>query len=411
MQDLIHLKSTDRWCAVTTFGFDIAFLEWLMPLLIGAAVILPDSTSVADPRRLLNTMLSCEATVLQATPGIWRGLLEAGKLPTTVRLALCGGDVLSPQLAVSFSEHSQAELWNLYGPTETTIWATAYRLDRWSDATPPPIGYPLKGTTVHVLDDNLCPIYSDTPGQLYIGGACVARGYWNAPDLTAARFIDSKFHESPGKLYRTGDMAKWNPDGSLQFLGRIDRQIKIRGYRVELDEIEIALRGAPGVVDAAVVARPSPSGDLVLLGYIVRDDHIPLPDLSSYLRVQLPGYMVPNIFTVVSSIPLTAHGKIDRHALPEPTPLREPALSEYVPPCSELERAVCSIWQDALDVERVGMTDDFFELGGHSLLATLIALRISRVTGIAITVADLLAHSTIAELMTVLTQHKPIRIS
>jgi acyl carrier protein len=296
-------------------------------------------------------------------------------------------------------------VWNMFGPTETTIWSTLQRVDAGVlDGVSVPIGRPIAGTVCRVLDaaGGLSPI--GVPGELFIGGVGVARGYLDRPELTAARFVADPFAEgSGGRLYRTGDLARWLPDGRLEFMGRLDFQVKVRGHRIELGEIESVLRGLAGVVDAVVVADGVADAGR-LLAYPIFEPGVALTvgELRAGLLARLPDYMVPSLFIPVESFPLTANRKIDRQALPRPDDAA-PVATAYVAPRSDVERVVAGIVGDTIGVDRVGVDDDFFELGGHSLNATGVLARIESTFGVRVELRAFFVAPTVADLAAFLT--------
>jgi acyl-CoA synthetase (AMP-forming)/AMP-acid ligase II len=273
------------------------------------------------------------------------------------------------------------ELWNLYGPTETTIWSTAERVLPGSDGVS--IGRPIANTQVYVLDRTGQPAGIGVPGEIWIGGAGVAIGYHRQPDLTAERFVPDRFSTKTGaRLYRTGDVGRWGTDGRLYHLGRSDHQVKVRGFRIELGEIERVLCEHPAVRQAVVIARDARPNDSKLIAYVVYQgaEEPTVSEVRGYLRRRLPDYMVPSIVVALTSVPMTPNGKVDRKALPDPFRNAERAAS-YEPPTSGLEQAIAGIWRDFLKVEQIGAQDNFFELGGHSLLSLRVARAIEKQTG------------------------------
>jgi amino acid adenylation domain-containing protein/non-ribosomal peptide synthase protein (TIGR01720 family) len=360
----------DRLLSVTTLSFDIAGLELYLPLIVGAQVEVISREMAADGFRLSERLKSSGATVMQATPATWRLLLDAGWDETGQVKALCGGETLAPELAGALLPRATS-LWNLYGPTETTIWSTLARMESAGGIAP--IGRPIANTQVYVLDEHLNPTPVGVPGELYIGGDGLARGYLNRPDLTAEKFVPNPFVAGGCRLYKTGDLARWQPSGNLEYLGRIDFQVKVHGFRIELGEIESALSQHPDVRQTVVVACEDHPGDKRLVAYIVprASAELPVGELRSALKTRLPDYMLPNAFVFLDQLPLTPNGKIDRKALPSPEPGAGLATA-YVAPRSELEQIISQVWAETLQVEKVGVNDNFFELGGHSLLVTRI---------------------------------------
>jgi amino acid adenylation domain-containing protein/FkbH-like protein len=363
----------DRLLAVTTLSFDIAGLELYLPLITGAEIILASREEAADGQLLLNLLRESKATVMQATPATWRLLIEAGWIGTPELKVLCGGEALPGELAAQLLPRC-AELWNMYGPTETTIWSSVYRVTGDVGSTAP-IGHPIANTTFYVLDAKLQPMPVGITGDLYIGGEGVARGYYRRPELTAERFVPDPFR--PGqRIYKTGDQAKYLADGNVQYLGRSDFQVKVRGYRIELGEIESVLAQAEGVQQTVVTVREDTPGDRRLVGYVVPQAgaNLTTVELQAGLRKHLPEYMVPAAIVQLQSLPLTPNGKVDRKALPAPEP--GAASESYVAPRNATEERVAAIWAEVLHLERVSVESDFFALGGHSLLAAQVISRL-----------------------------------
>jgi amino acid adenylation domain-containing protein len=369
MRERPGLTEADRLVAVTTLSFDIAVLELLLPLTVGATVVLASRETATDGERLRDLLRESQATVMQATPATWRLLVEAGWQGGSAFKVLVGGEALPREVAEELAKRA-GSVWNMYGPTETTVWSTCWKVE-----SPLPgsilIGAPIGNTETHVLDPQMQPVPTGAPGELWIGGDGVSLGYLNRPELTRERFVDDPFRRSPGaKLYRTGDLARWRPDGNLEALGRTDFQVKVRGYRIELGEIESLLARHDGVAQAAVVARPGPGGENRLVGYVVgRSGEAPSSaELRKMLRRELPDYMIPSIFVVLDAFPLTPNGKVDRRALPDPEDLHgEPAVAS-VPPRTPTEILLAEVWRELLGVSQVAVHDNFFDLGGHSLL-------------------------------------------
>jgi amino acid adenylation domain-containing protein len=407
MQEKLGLAPGDVMVAVTTLSFDIAALELLLPLAAGAEVVVAPREAAADGRRLAELLAASRATVMQATPSGWRLLLEAGWAGEPRLTALAGGEALPRDLAESLLERCAA-VWNLYGPTETAVWSVADRLaPPASPATPahpatvaaPAIGRPLANTTLRVVGPSgeLVPI--GVPGELLIGGLGVARGYRGRPPLTAERFAPDAWSEAPGaRAYATGDRVRWLADGRLEFLGRRDLQVKVRGYRIELQEIEEALRRHPEVGDAVVAARSDARGDMRLVAYLVGagGQALAAAELRRFAQSELPEYMVPSLWEQLDELPRTANGKVDRRALPEPQISRLSAQGSRVVPRSLAEESVAAIWGSVLGVASPGVHDDFFALGGHSLLATQLLSRLRDAFGVELPVSALFEAPTIA---------------
>jgi len=393
----------DRLMAVTTISFDIAGLELYLPLSAGAAVILAPKQVAGDGALLARALTDSGVTVMQATPSTWRMLLTAGWQGDPDLCILCGGEALPQDLAHELAPLGKA-LWNLYGPTETTIWSTRTTVDPEAGVH---IGKPIGNTQIYILDQNLRPVPAPVPGGLYIAGDGLARGYFQKPELTAERFLPNPFAKAPGaRMYWTGDLARWRPDGCIGYLGRADFQVKVRGFRIELGEIEAALNELPEVRESVVVAK-SLSGrpeDATLIAYVVFHEPRPVEALREHLRGSLPGYMVPAHFTTLDALPLTPNNKIDRNALPEPKIADESV--EFVAPRDETERALADIWSAVLHADRVGVKDDFFAMGGHSLLATQAVARVADAFEVEIPLYDFFAHPTVEGMAKLLAERR-----
>ncbi|MGW7435040.1 amino acid adenylation domain-containing protein [Streptomyces sp. NPDC054849] len=401
MRDRTAMTPDDRLLAVTTVGFDIAHLELFVPLISGATVVLADKELVHDPRELRRVVHDEGVTVVQATPSLWRGVVEgAPDVLARVRV-LVGGEALPAELAEALTAGSPS-VTNVYGPTETTIWSTAAELTRGATGAPP-IGRPIANTRLYVLDAALQPVPPGVPGELYIAGAGVARGYANRAALTAGRFVADPFGPPAERMYRTGDTVRWRAGGVLEFVGRADDQVKIRGFRIEPGEIETVLDAHPEVGSAVVVAREDRPGDKQLTAYFVPAGDAPptTAELKAYLRQYLPGYMVPAFFVVMDVFPLTPSGKVDRRVLPAPGAAAD-AHTPRIAPRDDTEAALAAIWADVLGrpVDEIGVSDDFFELGGHSVLSVQVVYRARR-AGWHIVPKDLFSHPTVERLATV----------
>jgi amino acid adenylation domain-containing protein len=389
------LTDQDILVSVTTLSFDIAGLELFLPLIVGARVIIADRETTLDGHRLGHLLERSGATVMQATPATWRLLLDSGWRGKRDLKILCGGEALSRELATALLGTS-GSLWNLYGPTETTIWSTVHEVR--DGAGPVPIGRPIANTQLYVLDRHGQPTPVGVPGELHIGGDGVARGYLKRPELTAARFLPDPFCGQAGaRMYRTGDLARYRPDGTLEYLGRMDDQVKIRGFRIELGEVEVALAQYPGLRQAVVVAGPDGSGVPRLAAYLTTGQAAPpsARDLRAFLADRLPEYMIPSTFTILSEFPLTPNGKVDRRRLPAPesAPLGE--RGSLVAPRTESERMVAQIWREVLQARAVGIDDNFFELGGHSLLLVQVQSRLRAALQRDISIVELFQHPTV----------------
>lgn len=406
MSQKLGVTSNDVFLAVTPITFDIAALELFLPLSVGARVIILRGEETRDGQRLIERFGTSGATVIQATPATWSMLLQAGWEGNKNLKILCGGEVLSRELAEELLTRSR-EVWNLYGPTETTIWSTAQKVR--SGNGPVSIGRPIENTRILILDkkSQLTPI--GIPGELYIGGEGVARGYVGRPDLTAARFQRNSFGWPGERLYKTGDIARWKPDGCLEYLGRDDHQVKIRGVRIELQEIESRLNQIPEVHQSVVLVIETTQGDKKLIGFLVpsEDQILNLENVRHNLRGYLPATMIPSEFVCLTKLPLTANGKIDRQALlgMRGRPSAHPVTNGS--PENDLQRQLIHIWERLLDVKGIGIDDHYFDLGGHSILALELFMEIENLTGIRLPLATLFKAPTIRQLVSILQSNQP----
>ncbi|HET8533208.1 MAG TPA: non-ribosomal peptide synthetase, partial [Methylomirabilota bacterium] len=384
----------DVLVAVTTLSFDIAGLELFLPLVTGGRVVIASRDVAADPAKLMGLLSDAGATIVQATPATWRMLIEAGWQSAPGMRVLCGGEALPADLAARL-QATGADVWNVYGPTETTIWSTAHRVSETGGSVP--IGRPIANTRTYVLDRAGEPVPIGVPGELYIGGAGVARGYLARPELTAERFVADRFGDDPaGSLYRTGDVVRYRPDGVIEFLGRVDHQVKVRGFRIELGEIEAVLARHPAVADAVVTAREDRPGDRYLAAYLRPVGSAPtVAELRGFLKEYLPDYMVPSTFTSLASFPLTPNGKVDRRRLPEPDEGRAVSRAPFLAPRGRLEAAIAATWREVLRLEQVGVDDNFFDLGGHSLLLVQVQAKLRGVLGRDIAIVEMFQYPTV----------------
>ena len=392
------LTADDRLLAVTTLSFDIAVLELQLPLVVGACVVIADADQVRDPRVLRALSDAEQVTVIQATPSLWRMLLDVDWQPPegSVRFqALIGGEPLPPALAERLLD-SGATLWNMYGPTETTVWSSCHRVLQADGVIP--IGRPIANTGFLVLDAAMRPLPVGVTGELYIGGAGVAQGYLNRPELTGERFVQIPgAGDATARWYRTGDLGRWRAEGVLECLGRADDQVKVRGYRIELGEIESNLARHEGVDRAVVVAREEAPGDVRIVAYVVPRG--PMPEASAlrqHLAAFLPGYMLPHRIVPLDVLPLLPNGKINRQALPAPQSAVAERSAATVPPRDELEKQVLAAMEQTLSLPGLGIHDDFFALGGHSLLAARLTARLGRELQLMLPMATLFEAPTVA---------------
>ena len=402
MKSCPGLMQEDILLAITTASFDIAALEFYLPLTVGARIVLASREAASDGERLQEALTASQATCMQATPTTWRMLISTGWKGSPNLKALCGGEALPRDLAEDLLRCVR-ELWNMYGPTETTIWSGVHRITL--EKGPVLIGRPIANTEFYVLDAHRQLVPVGVTGDLYIGGDGLALGYRNRPELTAEKFVSLSFTQEPGAaLYNTGDMARYHADGNVELLGRRDNQVKLRGFRVELGEVEASLCEHPAIQAAATVVREDPAGDQRLVAYVVLQPGSPArtEELRTFLRSKLPDYMLPARFEFLDTLPLTLNGKIDRRALPAPTTERLENELSYVAPRTELDKKLASIWAEVLQVEHIGLHDNFFDLGGHSLLAVKLVARIEKVFGQKVPVISIFQLPTIAEFATLL---------
>jgi amino acid adenylation domain-containing protein len=393
MREEPGISQGDRLLAVTTLCFDIAGLEMYLPLMCGARIEIAPRATTMDPVLLAAELRDAEITVMQATPATWRMLLDSGWEGKRNLKALCGGEAMPSDLAARLLQ-TGCDLWNLYGPTETTIWSTVFHVE----APPPgpiPIGKPIANTALFVLDERRQLVPVGVAGELYIGGDGLAHGYLRRQELTSERFIDSPFH--PGqRLYRTGDLVRRRNDGLIQYLGRMDQQVKVRGFRIELGEIEAAIAALPGVRQAVVVADGT-DGNTRLVAYLECGSPRPLvEDLRAELSRKLPEYMVPSGFICLDRLPLTPNGKIDRKALPKTG--WQPASASYLAPRNAAENEIAGLWRDLLKIDQVGANENFFDLGGHSLLVVRLQSRLRERFGCEVPLVLLFQNPTVASM-------------
>jgi amino acid adenylation domain-containing protein/non-ribosomal peptide synthase protein (TIGR01720 family) len=409
MQDEYELAAGDRILQKTPFSFDVSVWEFFWPLITGTTIVVAKPEGHKDGEYLARLIQDEQITTVHFVPSMLSAFLRTPNVGrcTSLKRVICSGEALPPELVKEFFRHFDAdrnasrrcELHNLYGPTEAAVDVTSWACTPENIGATVPIGRAIANTQMYVLDRDLKPVPHGVPGELFIGGVQVGRGYHERPELTAEKFIADPFRAEPdARLYRTGDLARCRPDGVLEFLGRLDDQVKIRGFRIELGEIQAQLLEQPQVREALVVARGEGS-DKRLVAYVVpreqSDDLALIETLKTALRQQLPDYMVPSAFVVLESFPLNANGKIDRKALPEPD---WQLGSTYVAPRNEAEETLAAIWAKLLKLQRVGVEDNFFAIGGDSILSIQAVSRANQ-AGIAITTRQLFEHQTVAGLV------------
>ncbi|MGC2332315.1 MAG: amino acid adenylation domain-containing protein [Candidatus Acidiferrales bacterium] len=389
------LSESDRLLAVTTLCFDIAGLEFYLPLTSGACVVIAPQAALTDGTRIAQLLRDARITVMQATPVTWRLLLDCGWRAAPGFKALCGGEALPRELADRLLG-AGAEVWNLYGPTETTIWSTIYRVEAQQGSVP--IGKPIRNTQIYILDEHRNLVPRGVPGEIYIAGDGLARGYLHRPELTAERFVQDPF-DPDGKMYRTGDLGRWLPDGNLECAGRLDHQIKLRGFRIDLGEIETALEKLPLVRQAVVIVREDTPNDQRLTAYVslYEREGTNSRTLRTALASGLPEYMLPSQWVFLNEFPLTPNRKVDRRALPAPENEEAPATLS-APPTAESEVRVAAIWQELLKHKNIGVNDNFFDLGGHSLLVVQLQNRLRKQLDCEISLVELFQRTTVSSI-------------
>ncbi|GAA1938257.1 hypothetical protein GCM10009837_75680 [Streptomyces durmitorensis] len=407
MQRRFPLSSADRMLFSTTVALDLANTELYLPLITGATMVVAGEETVDDMSAVAELMRRHEVTVVQATPAFWQTLAMREPHAANGLRIIIGGETVPVRLAKLLAKQA-AEVFHMYGPTETATWCTEARVRVGAGA---PIGLPVGNTQVYVLDSRLRPVPRGVPGELYIAGAGVARGYQGRPELTAERFVACPFGPADGgagrRMYRTGDLVRWDSNGQLEYLERTDSQVQIRGFRVELGEIEHVLTGHPDVARAAAVLRENQDGGKRLVGYVTpepeaaQDDagvQTLLKELPEYLRGHLPLHMVPSAVVSLPEIPLTPDGRTDRDALPS----EDTSTAVSREPRNSHEERMCVLFSELLELETVGIDDDFFELGGHSLLATRLSARIRDEFDIEMPLRTIIKYPTVAELAALL---------
>lgn len=405
MREAFALGAPDAVLQRTPISFDVSVSEFFEPLIAGGRLILPEPGGERDPGYLADLIMAQQVTVLHIVPALLSAFLDLPDIARrcqALRLVFCGGEALSGELRLRFLRCLGAELHNVYGPAEAAIDVTDWACERDGSPGTAPIGHAIPNAQAYVLDHQLQPAGFGVPGELFLGGICVGRGYLNRPALTAGRFIPDPFTQRPGaRLYRTGDLARVQPDGRIEFLGRLDRQVKLRGMRLEPGEIESLLAGHPGVSAAAVTLHEERQGDQRLVAYVVAEE-VTMSDsalgteLREFLKERLPEYAVPAFFVRLTQLPLTPNGKLDRAKLPPP-PADSPRVAA-VAPRDEFERVIAQIWQHVLGREAIGIDDDFFEAGGHSLLAMKVLARVEVATGARLAMRALFERPTVRSL-------------
>ncbi|WP_316814876.1 polyketide synthase [Pedobacter nyackensis] len=363
------LVESDFFLANTTISFDIAAMEIFLPLIVGAKILMVDSELRLDLHKILSVIEEQKVTVMQATPTTWRLMIDAGWKNKLSLKVLCGGEAFPQDLANQLLNLSD-EVWNVYGPTETTIWSTIKKISR--NEKPISVGKPIDNTQIYILGEDLQRLLDGEIGEICIGGHGVARGYLNRPELNQERFLKDTFSNIAGaKIYRTGDLGLFLPNGEIQCLGRMDDQVKIQGYRIELGEIENCISSFPNIKRCCVIVWEEKQSGNRLVGYIVSIENksIDINELIEYLKKEMPEYMVPTVFVQLEVFPLTSNGKLDKKSLPPPVRKRSSTGTLYRAPTSTLEKNIITIWKSLLEIDQIGTDDNFFEIGGNSILA------------------------------------------
>lgn len=401
MEKRLNLTEQDRWLAITTPTFDIANLELLLPLMVGATLVIAKPEISSNPHQLADILVQKQITVMQATPTIWQLLEDIAWQGRAQLTGLCGGDLLTPELAQSLVKKLHT-LWHLYGPTETTIWSTCERYTKNLNL-PLSIGKPIANTEAYILDKTMMPLPPGAIGMLYIAGLGLANSYHQCKTLTEKKFIVNPFYPDIScyeRLYKTGDLAYWLHDGRLMFVGRKDFQVKLHGYRIELQAIEHYLHTFPGIKTAIAHIHVDKQNEKKLIAYILPDhDKVTLSfnALKTYLSSYLPLYMIPSAFYLLENLPLTSNLKIDRKSLPLPEKVKSLVRTTYTPPRDDIEKKLVLLWENVLKISPIGIHDNFFSLGGTSLLVTKIILGIQELFQTEIALHQFFALPTIAQ--------------
>ena len=408
------MRAGDVFLQIAPFTFDASVFEIFTTLCSGAKLLLIRPGGQREPDYLVKMILRHEVTVASFVPPTLRMVIEEESFPSvrTLRLAFCGGEVMPLDLMLRFQYRSSAQLVNLYGPTEATVYCAGWVCDRhWRDLAPP-IGKPIFNTQIHILDEKRKPVPVNCIGEIYLAGHGLARGYINRPSITAERFVANPFAEDPSsRMYRSGDLGFWNPDGTVSFVGRVDDQIKLRGFRIEPAEIETVLLGIPEISQALLICREDTPGDQQLVAYCIAKQGKNLPPataLRSRLAKSLPDYMIPSVFVEMERFPLNSNGKRDRKALPTPYEIaKDDEHGKFQRfPKDLLEQRLLELWQKVLGRKNFGIHDNFFDLGGHSLTAAILTNEIEKLAYQRLPIAVFFQAPTVAELSAYLKKNK-----
>ena len=412
--DLFRLNQRDRVLQFATINFDAAVEEIFPTLAVGGTIVLRNDDILLSTAELIDLVNKEKLTVLDLPTSYWHEIVidlknSNEKLPDSLRLVILGGDKASSEHFEIWNQlygSENVDIINTYGPTETTIITTSFQPflsdDKTKEQFKLPIGRPIANTKIYILDSDLAPTPINIPGELYIGGDGLARGYLSHSEITAERFLPDPFSTIPGaRLYKTGDLGRWLPDGNIECLGRVDYQVKIRGFRIELEEIESVLQNHPDIVDSVIIANElANSNEKSLIAYYIAKENtdLSISDVRDFLKIHLPKYMIPALFIKMEAFPKTLSGKLDRRALPEPDQSREQFEQEYLAPRNQTEALMANIWEKILDIDKIGVLDNFFEIGGHSLLATQIISRIRESFQVELPLRTLFDEPTVAGL-------------
>ncbi|WP_225912764.1 non-ribosomal peptide synthetase/type I polyketide synthase [Nostoc flagelliforme] len=413
MQDAYQLTSSDRVLQKTPFSFDVSVWEFFWPLLTGARIVIAKPEGHKDSTYLVNLISTQQITTIHFVPSMLQVFLQEPNCGncSCLKRVICSGEALPFELTERFFEHFECELHNLYGPTEAAIDVTFWQCQLQENRQLVPIGRPIANTQVYILDKHLQAVPIGVSGELYIGGDGLARGYLNRPELTSEKFIPNPFCDRKSeRLYKTGDLARYDSDANIEFLGRIDHQVKIRGFRIELGEIEAVLTKHPKVQEAVVIAREDTPGDKRLVAYVVSNqEQVPITsELRGFLKEKLPDYMVPSVFVMQSVLPLTPNGKLDRKALPTPDLSTSNLEEDFVAPSTPTEQILAKIWMEILGRQQVGIYDNFFDIGGQSLLIIQVGNKVREIFSSHILVTDLFKYPTISSLAKYLSQENNV---
>lgn len=391
----LKIASKDRFFAVATYTFDISVLDFFTPLISGATLVIGSKDMVFDGAKLIKKLEQDNITVMQATPATWRLLIESGWKGNKGFKILCGGEAWSRELADQLLDKCDS-LWNMYGPTETTIWSMMNQIHSGKNRIT--LGKEIPNTSIYILDDDMKEVPHGEIGELYIGGIGVAKGYYNNSELTNKNFFANPFNKKDSsRIYKTGDLVKYNENNELEYIGRKDFQVKIRGFRIELEEIEALVQKHPNVNQAVahVYSGVEQEDKRIVLFYTTLKDSMNLEnEINEILESNLPPYMVPSAYKEITQFPLSLSGKVDRKALETQYPISSlKVLDAYEEPHTEFEIKLAEIWSELLEIDMIGISDDFLELGGHSLMANRLTTKINEAFGSSLSLIDLLTNT------------------